>query len=203
MATVARQRRQAFGEGFALLAECLLTGAWLVLAALPVVTLPAALAAAARHIAAYVDGDPTGWRGYWADFRAAWRGSWRTGLAVIGAGLLLALNLAVLAQEGVPGRPGFALATVIVAGLAATVLLRAAAAWTPGERWRALFAGALEETRTDASGTGILLGGIAVLAACAWALWLLVVPMSGCLIGAAVAVRRRRAARDEEARPSA
>ncbi|WP_205327450.1 DUF624 domain-containing protein [Glycomyces sp. YM15] len=192
-------RRQGFGEGFALLAECLLTGAWLVLAALPVVTLPAALAASARHVAAYVDGESSGWIGFWADFRVAWRESWRAGLAVIGAGALLGLNLAVLAQEGVPGRPGFALATFAVAGLAVTVLLRAAAAWAPGSRWRSLFAAAMEETRGDLSGTGILLGGVAVLAACVWALWLLVVPMGGCLIGAAVAVRRRRIAREEEA----
>ncbi|MDN3243538.1 DUF624 domain-containing protein [Glycomyces tritici] len=192
--------RQAFGEGFALLAECLLTGVWLLLAALPVVTIPAALAAASRHVAAYVDGESTGWGGFWADFRTAWGASWRTGLALVGAGLLVTLNLLVLAQEGVPGRPGFALATFIVAGLAATVLLRAAAAWAPGTRWRSLLAASLAETRGDASGTAILLGGLAVLVACAWALWLLVVPMSGCLVGAAVAVRRRRIAREAEER---
>lgn len=202
MASVARNR-QAFGEGFALLAECLLTGAWLVLAALPVVTLPAALAAAARHVAAYVDGESSGWGAFWADFRTAWRESWRAGLVVVGAALLLALNLLVLAQEGVPGRPGFALATFAVAGLAATVLLRAAAAWVPGMRWRSLFALSLEEARGDVSGTGILLGGVVVLAACTSALWLLVVPMSGCLVGAAVAVRRRRDAREAEARRDA
>jgi hypothetical protein len=194
------RRGQAFGEGFALLAECLLTGVWLVLAAVPVVTLPAALAAAARHVAAHVDGEAAGWGGFWVDFRTAWRESWRAGLAVVGAGVLLVLNLVVLAQEGVPGRPGFALATFLVAGLAVTVLLRACAAWVPGERWRALFTGALHATRDDVSGTGILLGGVAVLAACAWALWLLVVPMSGCLVGAAVAVRRRRFAREAEER---
>ncbi|MDA1360198.1 DUF624 domain-containing protein [Glycomyces luteolus] len=182
------------------MAECLLTGVWVVLAALPVVTVPAALAAGARHVAAYVDGESSGWGGFWADFRVAWRESWRAGLAVVGAGLLLGLNLLVLAQEGVPGRPGFALATFAVAGLAAAVLLRAAAAWVPGVRWRSLSAGALEEARGDVSGTGVLLGGVAVLAVCAWALWLLVVPMSGCLVGAAVAVRRRRIAREEEAR---
>lgn len=196
MASVAG-KRQAFGEGFALLAECLLTGVWFALAALPVVTVPAALAASSRHVAAYVDGDAAGWGGFWADFRVAWRQSWRAGLVLVGAAVLLALNLAVLAQEGVPGRPGFALATFVVAGLAVTVLLRAAAAWAAGERWRSLWSVALAETRDDLSGTGILLGGVAVLAACAWALWLLVVPMSGCLIGAAVAVRRRRIARVE------
>ncbi|GAA1693763.1 hypothetical protein GCM10009830_46930 [Glycomyces endophyticus] len=195
----ARPRRQAFGDGFALFAECLLTGVWFALAALPVVTVPAAFAAAARHLRAYTEGDPASWGAFWADFRAAWRTGWRVGLAMLGAALLLALNLAVLAQEGVPGRPGFALATFAVASLALTVLLRAAADWTPGARWRELFAAALDHTRTDPAGTGILLGGLAAFAAAAWALWLLAVPMAGCLAGAAVAVRRRRLDRAEEA----
>lgn len=192
------RRRQALGEGFALFSECLLTGVWFALAALPVVTIPAALAAASRHLAAHTDGEPASWGAFWSDFRVAWRTSWRVGLAMIAAALLLGLNLLVLAQEGVPGRPGFALATLIVAGLAAAVLLRAGAAWAPGARWRDLFAGAVTESRTDLSGTGILLGGVVVLVVCVWALWLLVVPMSGCLVGAAVAVRRRRIAREKE-----
>jgi hypothetical protein len=199
VASTAR-RRQAFGEGFALFAECLLTGVWFALAALPVVTIPAALAAASRHLTAYTEGESTGWGAFWSQLRVAWRQSWRVGLAMVAAAALLGLNLLVLAQEGVPGRPGFALATFLVAGAAVTVLLRAAAAWTPGARWRILFSGALDHTRTDPSGTGILLGGVAVLVVCAWALWLLVVPMSGCLVGAAVAVRRRRIAREEEDR---
>ncbi|HEX2145709.1 MAG TPA: hypothetical protein VHG10_14505 [Glycomyces sp.] len=191
------RRRQAFGEGFALFAECLLTGVWFALAALPVVTIPAALAAASRHLAAYAEGDPTGWGVFWSELRIAWRGAWRVGFAMLAAALLLTLNLAVLTNAGVPGRPGFALATFIVAGLAATALLRAAAAWEPEARWRALFADAVEEMKADWSGTGILLGGALVLAVCTWALWLLMVPMSGCLVGAAVAVRRRRLARAE------
>jgi hypothetical protein len=196
VASVAR-RRQAFGEGFALFAECLLTGVWFCLAALPVVTIPAALAAASRHVAAYASGEPTSLASFWADLRAAWRESWRVGLAMIAAALVLALNLVVLAQEGVPGRSGLAAATFLVAALAVTVLLRAAAAWAPGERWRDLFAAALGRTRDDLSGTGILLGGVLVWAVCVWALWLLVVPMSGCLVGAAAAVHRRRLAREE------
>lgn len=196
MASVAR-RRQAFGEGFALFAECLLTGVWWTVAALGVVTIPAALAAASRHVAAYAQGESTSLASFWSDFKVAWRESWRVGLAMVGVAVVLVLNLVVLAQEGVPGRSGIAAATFAVAGLAVTVLLRAGALWTPGERWRSLLGAAVGHTRDDVSGTGILLGGVAVLAVCAWALWLLVVPMSGCLVGAAVAVHRRRIGREE------
>lgn len=197
MATATGARRRAFGEGFALFAECLLVGTWITLAALPVVTIPAAFAAATRHLNAHTKGEAASWRLFWADFRSAWRSSWPVGLGLIGAGGLLAVNLTVLAQEGVPYRPGFALATFLVAALAATVLLRACAAWTPADRWRTRFSEALADTREDMSGTGILLGGLVVFAVCAWALWLLIVPMAGCLAGAAAAVHRRRLDRKE------
>lgn len=178
---------------FALFAECLLTGVWFTAAALPLVTVPAALAASSRHLRGYLEGTSSSSGDFVRDVRTAWRGGWKAGLAVIGAALFLAADLAVLTVEGVPGRPVMALLIMLVAGLAATVLLRAAAAWEPGASWRALFAGALDEAKADFGGTGILLGGLLILAVCTWALWILFVPMSGCLIGAALAVRRRRA----------
>ena len=39
-----------FAERFALFAECLLTGVWIMVAALPLVTYPAAFAAGSRHL---------------------------------------------------------------------------------------------------------------------------------------------------------
>ncbi|WP_026931609.1 hypothetical protein [Glycomyces tenuis] len=180
------------GRAFALFAECLLTGVWFTVAALPLVTVPAALAASSRHLAGHLDGTPSSLGDFVRDVRKAWRGGWLVGLASIGVALFLAADLAVLTVEGVPGRSVTALLIMVVAGLAATVLLRAAAAWEPGGSWKSLLAGALEDTRKDFGGTGILLGGLLVLVVCAWALWILFVPMSGCLIGAALAVRRRR-----------
>ncbi|WP_100444395.1 hypothetical protein [Glycomyces xiaoerkulensis] len=176
---------------FALFAECILTGLWFTLAALPVVTVPAALAASTRHLAAFLDGTPSSLGEFLRDLRTAWREGWPAGLAVLGAAVLLALDLAVLTVEGVPGRPLMALLTMLVAAAAATVLLRAAAAWTPGSSWRSLAAAAAEDARGDFGGTGMLLGGLLVLAVATWALWILLVPMSGCVIGAALAVHRR------------
>jgi hypothetical protein len=189
---VARER--SGGQAFALFAECLLTGVWFTVAALPLVTVPAALAASARHLAGHLDGTPASLAVFARDVRRALRGGWQAGLVVIGVALFLAADLAVLTVEGVPGRSVAAPLVMLIAGLAVTVLLRAAAAWEPGSSWRSLLAGALEEARGDFGGTGILLGGLLVLAVCTWALWILFVPMSGCLIGAALAVRRRGAA---------
>ncbi|GAB4003470.1 hypothetical protein GCM10029992_45280 [Glycomyces albus] len=45
------------------------------------------------------------------------------------------------------------------------------------------------------------MGGLLVLAVSTWALWILFVPMVGCLAGASLAVRRRRRAILEEEGP--
>ena len=192
---MARTKRRGLEGGtraFALFAECMLTGVWFAMAAVPLVTVPAALAASARHLAAFLDGTPSSLGDFARDVRSAWRGGWIVGLVAIGAAGLLGVNLAVLTVEGVPGRSWMALLTMLVAGTAATVLLRAAAAWEPGASWRALLAAAMEDTRSDLGGTGILLGGLLVMAVTTWALWILAIPMSGCVVGAALAVHRRR-----------
>ncbi|GAA2261008.1 hypothetical protein GCM10010145_31120 [Streptomyces ruber] len=44
------RRESVLAERFALFAECLLTGVWIVVASLPLVTYPAAVAAGARHL---------------------------------------------------------------------------------------------------------------------------------------------------------
>lgn len=198
--SVAGAKRDPYGtRPFALFAECVLTGVWLSVAALAVVPLPAALAAASRHLTGFLEGTDSGLARFWRDLRTAWsEGAWKAGLAVLAAAAVLAADLFVLAQEGVPGREVMALLTLVVAGVAAAVLLRAAAAWEPGAGWRRLAAAAAAESRADLSGTGILLGGLLVLTVSTWALWILFVPMSGCLVGAALAVRRRRSALLEE-----
>src|SRR5690606_9343686 len=103
---------------FALFAECLLTGVWFAVAALPLVTVPAALAASSRHLRGYLEGTSSSLGDFVRDVRLAWRGGWKAGLAVIGAALFLAVDLAVLTVEGVPGRPVMALLVMLVAGLA-------------------------------------------------------------------------------------
>src|SRR5690606_18536315 len=152
----------------------------------------AALAAASRHLAGFLDGTDSGLARFWRDLRTAWsEGAWKAGLAVLGAAAVGAADLLVLAQEGVPARAGMALLTMAGGAAAATVLLRAAAAWGPGSSWKDLAAEALAEARAGLSGTGMLMGGLLVLAVATWALWILFVPMTGCLAGAALAVRRR------------
>ncbi|MEV5431372.1 hypothetical protein [Streptomyces sp. NPDC052701] len=177
-------------ERFALFAECLLTGVWIAVACLGVVTYPAAFAAGARHLRRRIAHEGGGRREFAADFRAAVRGGWLAGLAGWAAAAVVWADVQA-ARAGIPGGPPagavglFALIGLVVAGL------RAAAAWTPGARWRALLAEAGRRTVLDPAGSFLLVGGLAVVALSAWFVAPLAVPVLGAVAAAAVAVEER------------
>ncbi|WSQ07821.1 hypothetical protein OG604_08700 [Streptomyces sp. NBC_01231] len=177
-------------ERFAVFAECLLTGVWIAVASLGVVTYPAAFAAGARHLRRRTAHEVGGWREFVADFRAAVRGGWVVGLA--GWAALAAVWVDVqAARAGIPGGPlvgavgVFALIGLVVAGL------RASAVWTPGAAWRVLLAAAGRRTVLDPAGSFLLVGGLAVVVVSAWFAAPLAVPVLGAVAAAAVAVEER------------
>ncbi|MEH0581979.1 MULTISPECIES: hypothetical protein [Streptomyces] len=184
------RRESVFGERFALFAECLLTGVWIAVACLGVVTYPAAFAAGARHLRRRTTHEDGGWREFVADLRAALRGGWVAG--IVGWAALAAVWVDVrAARAGLPGGPFvgavgvFALIGLMVAGL------RAAAVWTPGDSWRALLGQAGRRTVLDPAGSFLLVGGLAVVACSAWFVAPLAVPVLGAVAAAAVAVEER------------
>ncbi|GMA34803.1 YesL family protein [Demequina litorisediminis] len=69
--------------GFALWGEVLLAGIMIALAALPILTAPAALAAGVRHLTRYLRGEASPWREFWADVRSGAVGS--AGIALVTA----------------------------------------------------------------------------------------------------------------------
>jgi hypothetical protein len=177
-------------ERFAVFAECLLTGVWIAVASLGVVTYPAAFAAGARHLRRRTAHEAGGLREFVADFRTAVRGGWLAGLA--GWAALVAVWVDVQAvRAGLPGGSFvgavgvFALIGLAVAGL------RAAAVWTPGARWRALLAAAGRRTLLDPAGSFLIVGGLAVVVLSAWFVAPLAVPVLGAVAAAAVAVEER------------
>ncbi|MGW4539901.1 hypothetical protein ACWEOP_18770 [Streptomyces chartreusis] len=177
-------------ERFGLFAECLLTGVWIAVACLGVVTYPAAFAAGARHLHRRIAHESGGLREFAADFRVAVRGGWVVGLA----GWAVAAAVLVDVQATRAGIPGGALvgAIGVFALIGAFVaLLRAAAAWTPDAGWRALLAGAGRRTVLDPAGSFLVVGGLAVVAASAWFSAPLAVPVLGAVTAAAVAVEER------------
>ncbi|MFJ9586785.1 hypothetical protein [Streptomyces acidicola] len=177
-------------ERFALFAECLLTGVWIAVASLPLVTYPAAFAAGARHLRRRIAHEGGGWREFVADFRSAVRGGWAAGL--LGWATAAAVWVDVQAvRAGLPGGPlvgavgVFALIGLTVAGL------RAAAVWQPAASWRTLLADAGRRTVLDPAGSFLLVGGLAVVAGSAWFVAPLAVPVLGAVAAAAVAVEER------------
>src|SRR3954463_3262430 len=139
----ARRRATVFGgERFALFAETLLTGVWIAVACLGLVTYPAAFAAGARHLRRRTGHEAGGWREFVADFRTAVRRGWLVGIAGWVAAAAGWVDVQA-ARAGIPGGPLvgavglFALIGLAVAGL------RAAAVWSPGASWRAPLADAV------------------------------------------------------------
>ncbi|MFC7816839.1 MULTISPECIES: hypothetical protein [unclassified Streptomyces] len=184
------RRESRFGEGFALFAECLLTGVWIAVASLPLVTYPAAFAAGARHLGRRLAHERGGWREFTADFRSAARRGWLVGVA--GWAALAAVWVDVQAvRSGLPGGP-FVGAVGVLALIAATVAgLRAAATWHPGASWRALLARAGRRTVLDPAGSFLIVGGLAVVVCSAWFSAPLAVAVLGAVAAAAVAVEER------------
>ncbi|MFH8977285.1 hypothetical protein [Streptomyces sp. NPDC017890] len=179
-----------FAEGFALFAECLLTGVWIAVASLPLVTYPAAFAAGARHLGRRLAHERGGLREFTADFRVAVRRGWLVGLA--GWAALAAVWVDVQAvRSGLPGGP-FVGAVGVTALIGAAVAgLRAAAAWRPGASWRSLLAQAGRRTVLDPAGSFLIVGGLAVVVCSAWFSAPLAVAVLGAVAAAAVAVEER------------
>jgi hypothetical protein len=184
------RKESVFGERFSVFAECLLTGVWIAVACLGVVTYPAALAAGARHLRRRTAHEGGGWREFLADFRAALRRGWAVGLAGWAAAAAVWVDVQA-ARAGLPGGPFVgAVGLFALIGLA-VALLRAAAVWTPGASWRALLAGAGRRTVLDPAGSFLIVGGLGVVALSAGFIAPLAVPVLGAVAAAAVAVEER------------
>ncbi|MBC7273348.1 MAG: hypothetical protein H5T76_32420 [Streptomyces sp.] len=184
------RRESVFGERFTVFAESLLTGVWITVACLGLVTYPAAFAAGARHLrrrTAHVGG---GLREFVADFRTAVRAGWAVGLAGWVAAALVWVDVWAV-RAGLPGGPLVGAVGVFALIAAAVALLRAAAVWTPGASWRPLLGAAARRTVLDPAGSFLIVGGLAVVALSALFVAPLAVPVLGVVAAAAVAVEER------------
>ncbi|CAM5593891.1 hypothetical protein STENM223S_02729 [Streptomyces tendae] len=179
-----------FAQGFALFAECLLTGVWIAVAALPLVTYPAAFAAGSRHLGRRLAHESGGWREFTADFRAAVRHGWLVGVAGWAALAVVWVDVRAV-RDGLPGGQPVGVVGVLALIGAAVAGLRAAADWRPGASWRSLLARAGRRTVLDPAGSFLLVGGLAVVVCSAWFSAPLAVAVLGAVAAAAVAVEER------------
>ncbi|MEV1023310.1 hypothetical protein [Streptomyces sp. NPDC050264] len=193
-----RERREpgeVFGSGFALFADMLLVGLLTSLAALPVLTLPAAFRAATATLRGTArTGVQISARAYVGQLRAHLTAR---GLA---AGLLPPLLLAVLLVDAalvrgaLPGAGLMGPALALLALGAAVVGLRSTARSAPH---RLSPRAALLRSAADPRGTLLLAGAVVLAALLAWSMPLLVPLLPGPLAFAATVVELR-AERDSE-----
>lgn len=198
-----RDRRVAGESRFALLGETLLTGLLVLVGSLPVVTLPAALAAGIAHLRRHLGGYDSSLRTFVRDWLAAVRGLWMLGVFLVAAVVVVVLNTGLTTSGALPGASAVRWVTWAAAACAAVVLVRAVAAWsddaapdsvvTPGTGTvRVLLAHGAARTRDDVAGSALLVGALAMCVVLVWMLPPLVLVTGGLLSLAAVAVETRR-----------
>ncbi|WP_394550765.1 hypothetical protein ACDF64_09620 [Agromyces sp. MMS24-JH15] len=176
---------------FGLLGEVLLVGVLVALVSLPIVTLPAALAAGTRHLARYARAQGSSLGLFWRDVRDALWGGVGVGVVAVVLGFLIAFDVA-LAQSGVvPGGwlaagVGVVLGAVLVVGL-----LTAAGAWRPRTGWWFALRATPRRLVRDPVGALYLLATAAFAVVVTWQLIPLVVPALGCVALAVHAVPER------------
>ena len=194
------QRNPGARNWFGLLGEVLTVGILVTLASVPLVTLPAALAAGVRHMRRFLRAEESTFALAWNDFKAAFVGG--IGVAVATAALVLVLLLDIdLANSGaLPG--GSLIAVVGWVGLAAlgVALFTAAGLWSPQVRWRGALRAVPAAVRSDLPGALYLVATGVFATVVTWQLVPLIVPALGCVVLAVVAIpqRPRRRTADEQ-----
>ncbi|MEV0599920.1 hypothetical protein AB0I82_11580 [Streptomyces sp. NPDC050315] len=201
-----REPGELFGPRFAFFADVLAIGLATTVAALPLVTAPAALATACTLLRRrqWYDEPCTAGR-YFAALRARrWRADLAAGGVLLGLGALVAAD-AALAAAGLPGAVPFALFLAAVGAVLAVTGLRACASYDMAEGrpggapdgtaggWRAAVRTGAARTVRDLPGSLLVLLALATAAVCAGTVPPLLFLLPGPLAVALTAVEARRA----------
>lgn len=183
-------------SAFQLWGEVMLTGVMVTVASLLVITLPAALAAGARHLRLYINGDGSPWAEFWGDVRRALPGGLVVGLGWAVLSGVLAFNIMLARTGALPGGIGVEAFSWLILVVAAVAVAMAAQQWQPDGGWRATFPKALAATREDSAGTLYIAIAVGLTGFLTWTLAPLILPALGCLVLALVAtpMRARRKA---------
>ncbi|GAA1848806.1 hypothetical protein [Myceligenerans crystallogenes] len=194
-------------DSFALLAECLLVGVYVLIGSLPVITLPAALAAGCAHIGRHLAGERTDLARFARDWWSAVKDLWLLGVAALVLAVLLTVNVQVAASGALPGGDVVRWVSLAVGAVGAVVVLRVAGRWSrvngksddDGARARDLVPLAARVAREDPTGSLLLLLALGLCGVLIWMLAPLVIVVGGLLSLAVVAVEHRHERRDEQA----
>jgi len=169
----------------------LLTGVIVTVLALPVLTLPAALAAGIRHLRRFTRDEGSRLSMVLRDARdGAIGGACVAIVALLGvAAALMAVGLAAADPTGV----GTVMSVVgwLGVGIVATAVVMAAGAWTPEGGWLRAVRSLRDQLDARPSAAIYLLVAVALTAVLTWQFLLLLVPSLGVVAFAVVAVESR------------
>lgn len=176
---------------FSLFGEVLLVGVLVTVAALPIVTLPAALAAAIRHLRRFVAAEGSGIGLFGRDLLLALRGGVVVGVAVAVAAGVLAADIVVAGAGALPGGQAYVVLGWLGLAVLGVVVLGGAAAWTPESGWIQALRTLPATVRADPAGATYLVATVGFVGFLTWVLPPLLIPALGCAALAAVAIPER------------
>lgn len=178
-------------SAFGLLGEVLIVGVFVTVASLPIVTLPAALAAGVRHLGRYLRAEDARVVLFWRDLRAALVGGIGIGAAVTVIAAVLVLDLLLASTVALPGAEAIAIVGWVGLALLATALCTAAGRWSPGTGWLTAVRGVPRAWRADVPGALYLVATVVFVGVVTWQLAPLIIPALGCVALAIFAVPQR------------
>ncbi|GAA1369153.1 hypothetical protein GCM10009661_26200 [Catellatospora chokoriensis] len=183
--------RLTAGGGFALLGEVLLTGVVVALLALPVLTLPAALAAGIGHLRRYVADEGSPHAATWRDARAPAAGGVMVALLALVGSTAATLAIGLADADPTPAGAVMGLVGRLAIGIVATGVVMAAGAWTRDGGWRSAVRGLRGQLDADPAAALHVFVAVALTAVLTWQFPLLLVPSLGVVAFAVVAVQHR------------
>ena len=173
----------------------MVAGVIVLLVAVPVITLPLALALGVRHLRRYLLAEAHGLSEVLADLRRGLLGSLVVGLVALVLSAALALDI-VLGTDGVlPGGRVVVVAGWVGLALLGTVLVVAARVWSPEGGWRTALRAVPHEIGADPVGACYVVVAVGFVALLTWQLPPLLLPGLGLLVFASLAVPERLVAR--------
>jgi hypothetical protein len=194
-----REPGELFGPRFSLFADMLAIGLATTVASLPLVTAPAALAAACAVLRDAIREDRPATLGRYVTALRAHRplGSLAAGVTVLAALAFVGLDL-MLAGAGLPGARPIAAAVCVVAAAALVVALRTAADPEAALGWRPAVRRAAARSAADLPGSALVATAAALCVTFLWMLPPLAPLLAGPLALAVTAVELRAGAPSAE-----
>lgn len=190
-----RGRHPGASGAFALLGEVLMTGMLIAVASLPLLTLPAALAAGCRHLRRYLRADDSRLALFWRDLRDALPGGLVVGAGAAVLTAVLMLDIALAGTGALPGGDLVAVGGWIGLAVVAVAVLAAAGSWRPAGGWRAAVRAVPRTLAGDPAGAAYLVATAGFVGVVTWMLPPVLLPALGCAALAVVAIPERQRAR--------